>query len=82
MKRSTWNGYAKAVAVFDVVVVLALLGVWTFGTLHTSSGYYDKVLGGSIERRLVDLWLCWGFVPAFIVTAALGFAHIDLKEDA
>ena len=68
-----------AVATWDVLAFLALLGIGTFATLNHDTGYYDR--GPSPEQTLVDLWLLWAFLPAVVFTIAAVVAYYVTEED-
>ena len=74
MSGRTCRRMWAAVIAFDTLVLIALLAIGTFGTLHHETGYYDD--GPTPERTLVSLWILWGLIPGFLVTAAASFAGL------
>lgn len=76
--RRVFFGVWTAVATFDVLALLVLLVIGTHNASTAGTGVQDD---GSFDRWLLDLWLLWGLVPAFVFTAAAGFASIEFKPE-
>lgn len=79
MSRQAARRVAMVAAVWDLLALAAILAIGTYGTLHHATGFYDD--GPTPERTLVSLWILWGLIPAFILTAGATFAILESSDE-